>query len=380
MLPSLEDQVKLLRRQVAELEVELNESYQLKFPWAGNLGRWEWNYRSGRVTCSELKVHALGFEVSEMGPLVGDWTARIHPEDYDSAMNAMRRHLAGDVEVYETEYRIRAKDGGYRWYYDRGKITQTDAQGKPLVIAGVVFDVTERKRMEEQFRSTSDFKGLLITVLSHDIRGPLGAIRSMMESIDLYEPHEYAQLFRTVSEATLKVEVLLGGMLEWARLDQEYPRATPKPENLSQIVDEQLELFAHQARAKTLHLSSDIDPKLLVCADRRIVEVVVRNLVSNALKFTPAGGQVRLHAQEVAQGIEVKVTDTGEGMSESVAQSLREFSGSYTTRGTDGETGSGLGLVLCREFLRLSGGSLTIESQSGKGSTISFILPGAMSS
>ena len=100
MLPSLEDQVKLLRRQVAELEVELNDSYQLKFPWAGNLGRWERDYRSGRISCSELKVHALGFELAEMGPLVGDWTARIHPQDYDSAMNAMRRHLAGDVDVY----------------------------------------------------------------------------------------------------------------------------------------------------------------------------------------------------------------------------------------------------------------------------------------
>jgi PAS domain S-box-containing protein len=379
MLPSLEDQVQSLRQQVAHLEVELNNSYQLKFPWAGNLGRWEWDYLSGQVVCSELKVRAIGFEPAEMGPLVDDWTARIHPEDYESAMNAMRLHLAGELDVYETEYRIRTKDGGYRWFYDRGKTTQTDPQGKPLSIAGVVFDVTERKRIEEQLRASVEFKGHLIAVLSHDIRGPLGAIRSLMESIDLYEPQEYEQLFRTVGNAALKVEVLLGGMLEWARLDQNHSQVSPKPEKLAPIIEEQLEFFEQQAKAKTITLSSDIDPKLLIVADPRIVEVVVRNLISNALKFTPAGGQVSLYAHAVAQGIEVKVVDTGEGMIESVAQSLREFSGSYTTRGTDGETGSGLGLVLCREFLRLSGGSLTIASQPDKGSTFSFVLPGVMS-
>ena len=100
------------------------------------------------MTFNPLKVTTLGYDKSEIPPRVSYqyFTDMLHPEDYQKAMDAMLGHMYRDAGVYEVEYRIRAKDGSYRWYYDRGKITQRDEQGKPAFMAGIVFDITEKKK------------------------------------------------------------------------------------------------------------------------------------------------------------------------------------------------------------------------------------------
>ena len=146
-----------LVQRIAELELlnhellaEKEQEVRLEYAWTGNLGHWYWHIGTNAVTFNPLKVAALGYapdEVPEPVPYQF-FTDRIHPDDYEHTMQAMRDHLAGQAAVYEVEYRIRAKDGTYRWYYDRGRITRRDANGKPLFLAGIVFDVTEKKNMQ----------------------------------------------------------------------------------------------------------------------------------------------------------------------------------------------------------------------------------------
>ncbi len=140
-------ELELLNR---ELLAEKEQEVRLEYAWTGNLGHWYWHIGTNAVTFNPLKVAALGYapdEVPEPVPYQF-FTDRIHPDDYEHTMQVMRDHLAGQAAVYEVEYRIRAKDGTYRWYYDRGRITQRDANGKPLFLAGIVFDVTEKKNMQ----------------------------------------------------------------------------------------------------------------------------------------------------------------------------------------------------------------------------------------
>ena len=133
-----------------ELLKEKEQEVSLDFAWTGNLGHWYWNFKTNAVTFNPLKVTALGYTKDEIPEKVDYqfFTDKLHPEDYDICMDAMRDHLYGKSNVYEVEYRIRTKDGKYKWYYDRGKITRYDKDGKPLFLAGIVFDITERKEMK----------------------------------------------------------------------------------------------------------------------------------------------------------------------------------------------------------------------------------------
>ncbi|MDD4461300.1 MAG: sensor domain-containing diguanylate cyclase [Eubacteriales bacterium] len=114
---------------------------------SGNLGHWYWDVVSNTVTFNPLKVTTLGYQMDELPGQVSYqfFTDKLHPDDFQKTMDIMLDHLHGKTPVYEAEYRIRAKDGRYRWYYDRGKVTRYDADGKPVFLSGIVFDITEKK-------------------------------------------------------------------------------------------------------------------------------------------------------------------------------------------------------------------------------------------
>ena len=142
--------IQELERLNHELLKEKNQEATLEFAWTGNLGHWYWDMVTNAVTFNPLKVTTLGYELKDLPEHVTYqfFTDKLHPEDYSKSMEAMRNHLYGKAEVYEVEYRIRAKDGSYRWYYDRGRITQYGDDGKPVFLAGIVFDITDKKETQ----------------------------------------------------------------------------------------------------------------------------------------------------------------------------------------------------------------------------------------
>ena len=149
MLLARIEELEILNR---ELLTEKENEVRLKYSWTGNLGHWYWNVKTNTVTINPLKVTALGYDESEIPEHLTYqfFTNMLHPDDYQTAMDAMMNHLYGKSSVYEVEYRIKGKDGEYRWYYDRGRITQYDADGKPLFLAGIVFDITEKKALQTE--------------------------------------------------------------------------------------------------------------------------------------------------------------------------------------------------------------------------------------
>ncbi len=153
-----------LIQKIAALDKELEmlrkekESYEkLDYPWAGNLGRWVWDVKQNQVSCNPKKFEAIGFKREEVDPYIGYdfFTERLHTEDYARVMENMRAHLYGEIEAYEVEYRIRCKDGSYKWYYDRGVVTKRSTSGQPLVVAGIVFDISTQKEIEEKLRRSA---------------------------------------------------------------------------------------------------------------------------------------------------------------------------------------------------------------------------------
>ena len=138
---------------------------RLDFAWSGNLGHWYYNIKTGTVIFNPLKVESLGYQMNELPNRVSYkfFTEKVHPEDYENTMNIMRQNMTGLIPVYECEYRIQAKDGSWKWFYNRGKVTKRDPAGKPLFAAGIVFDITAKK--EKEFNLTNENK--LLEVQSH---------------------------------------------------------------------------------------------------------------------------------------------------------------------------------------------------------------------
>ena len=149
--------IKDLEMLNAELLKEKQQEERLNYDWVGNLGHWYWNVTNNEVTFNPLKVTSLGYEMDELPENITYqfFTDKVHPDDFEETMTAMKDHLTGKTEVYEVEYRIQSKDGDYKWFYDRGKVTQYDDKGAPAFLAGIVFDVTDKKRHEKDLEDAN---------------------------------------------------------------------------------------------------------------------------------------------------------------------------------------------------------------------------------
>lgn len=139
---------------IEKLENQINSKEQdqtVKIKWAGNLGQWTWFYKENKVIFNDLKVKSLGYDPQSIGKVNFEFfTTKLHPEDYERVMNNMRNHLKGKTGAYEVEYRIRHQDGHYLWYYDRGVVVKRENDGTPIVLEGIVFDISESKEVEQK--------------------------------------------------------------------------------------------------------------------------------------------------------------------------------------------------------------------------------------
>jgi len=151
------DHVRDLESKLDDVLLNNDNANFVQFEWAGNLGQWHWYVKENKVIFNDKKVEAIGYDPKKVGdPGFKFFTEKLHPDDYDRVMENMRNHLAGKSEAYEVEYRIKHKDGHYLWYYDRGSVIKRSDEGKPLLLQGIVFDISESKKIEEKLRYLSE--------------------------------------------------------------------------------------------------------------------------------------------------------------------------------------------------------------------------------
>lgn len=150
------ERIKQLENELTIMLDKKNKAFLVNFPWAGNLGEWHWYYDQNKVIFNEKKVTQIGYDIEEVGEVGFEFfTNKLHPDDYERVMQNMRAHLIGKTDAYEVEYRIQHKEGHYLWYYDRGVVTKRDSENKPLILQGIVFDITASKKIEDKLRHLS---------------------------------------------------------------------------------------------------------------------------------------------------------------------------------------------------------------------------------
>ena len=263
-----------------------------------------------------------------------------------------------------------------------------DEQHKPIAIIGINRDITERKKAEQEIKkinkelaALNSSKDKLFTIISHDLKGPfsgfLGITEELMNNInDLSkeEIHNFASVMNLTAE---KMNTLMNNLLEWAKMQSGKLEFNPGNIYLKDLIQNIIKLYASSAASKSINIIDNISDLITVFADRYMLSLVLRNLISNAVKFTPNGGEIKIDYSKKGKSVKVSVSDNGIGIDEEGLDRLFAIDSGYTTKGTNGEEGTGLGLVICKEMVEKNGGSLTVASVVGKGSTFSFTLPEA---
>jgi PAS domain S-box-containing protein len=520
---------------------------------------WELDLITHKVKFDSRKAEMLGY-LPEKFVDYEDFTALLHPDDFELAMNAMHKHLKGEDNKYEIEYRILNIFGEYKWFYDYGTVSKKDDNGTPLMVLGFVLDINERKRhesitssrlhliefslkhslddlLEETLNQTEiltgskigfyhfveddqisltlqnwstrtkrDFckaegkglhypisdagvwtdcvknrkpvihndypslmhkKGLpeghapvlreivvpvfrgnkikailgvgnkatdytdwdletvslfadivweiterkfteealkkseqklsqlniekdkFFSIIAHDLKNPLGSFRELTKLLhDSYQDFEeqerieYLDLMKTSSDNLYN---LLWNLLEWTNFQKGKIDYNPQKVNIFFVVNEIIELVSLSARNKSIQLKNSIISSVEIISDPNHLTFIIRNLLTNAIKYTPQNGliEIGINNEDSNQSkiykynnseICIYIKDSGIGMSQSIIDKLFHIDTSFTTPGTDQEKGTGLGLILCKEFVEKNGGKIWAESSPGNGSIFYFTL------
>ncbi len=226
------------------------------------------------------------------------------------------------------------------------------------------------KKQEDQLQEANEFKDKVFSVISHDLKSPVSTLTGLLELLKLntLTKEEKANIINNLDIALKNTKYLLDNILMWAN-----PKLNKGKKNtqffLYTVVDEIFQLFSIQANAKNITLINDIDPALSIKTDKNIIRLVLRNLISNALKFTPSGGRVEIAMKQEMRNVILMVKDNGIGIGEAELNRLFERNHHHSTRGTENEKGTGLGLMLCREFLEKNKHRIHAESRIGQGTT-----------
>lgn len=277
------------------------------------------------------------------------------------------------------------KDGNVIW--TEAVITLIfDDNGQFVFFLGASRDISKRRQVEEalreseqQLREINASKDKFFSIIAHDIRNPLGVMIGYTDMLLSYykefKSKDILDSLTTINRASKELLNLLENLLTWARSQTGRIDFEPQSENLSFMVNDAIVLQKEAARAKQILLSADIDASLEVFVDEQMLKTILRNLLSNAIKFTREGGTVTISSKIVAEFVQVTVSDSGVGIEPGILDTLFRIDISHSTPGTNQEKGSGLGLILCKEFVATHGGDIWIESEVDVGSTFSFTIP-----
>lgn len=263
-----------------------------------------------------------------------------------------------------------------------------DANRKKIGMVLVFRDSTEQRNLEKQMLNVNrellvanGTKDRFLSIISHDLRGPLAGIKMLLKVLneDMKKKEDaLAGMTQSLVDATESVFSLLENLLEWSKLQRGQEEFRPHYYRLDNIVRECLELFVLSAANKGITLEVDIPSHAMVFCDDRMIITVIRNLVSNALKFSHNNGKILINALDVGGDWQVSVIDSGVGMSKAILDKLFKVGEVIKSTGTGGETGNGIGLLLCNEFVSVNGGILFADSDGVSGSRFVFTIPKKM--
>jgi hypothetical protein len=308
----------------------------------------------------------------------------VHKDDHAKVVGNYIKRLNSEPVDPRYQFRVLTKNRGIRWVEVSGASIEWD--GKPATF-NFMTDITERKIAEheidlknQELINLNAEKDKLFSIIAHDLRSPFSSFMSYTEMMveDLYNMsiQEIQEMAVEMKKSAFNLYNLLENLLEWSRMQSGLTSFTHSPFLLKPKLSECMTLVMQAASKKEIGICYDIPEDLTVDADTNMLNSIIRNLASNAVKFSNKGDTIYLHARPLnSEFTEISISDTGIGMSKSLIEKLFKLTKETGRIGTDGEPSTGLGLLLCKDFVEKHGGRIWVESEEGKGTAFYFTLP-----
>ena len=286
-----------------------------------------------------------------------------------------------------TEIKLVRKDGATFWNEQNAGVIN-DSKGSPKGFFVIIRDISRRKADEEQIlkftmdlKESNTTKDKLFSIIAHDLKNPFQALLGFSEiltreisseNVNIEEISKYIQI---IYESAKRGYDLLINLLEWARIQSGKIRTVVETLSLLEIIVYNINGTNSNALSKNILVQYPENKDYIINTDKALLNVILRNLINNAIKFTPSYGEITISVKQVERFLFISVKDSGIGISEENKKKLFRTDVMYSTLGTNNEVGTGLGLILCKEFVNKLGGDIFVESIDGHGTTFTFTLP-----
>ncbi len=377
----------VIKLQTTSRDISSRKNLEILFSEAqkmAHVGGWEFDLQSGALTWTDevYRIH----ELPVGKPLKIEDGLSFYPKDVKevvetSIQGAIEHDLDWDIEVPF----VTAK-GHNKWVRAKGRAEFLE--GKAYKLLGTFQDVTLQKEFEKkiheqnvQLQNLTETKDKIYSILAHDLKGVffgisgmLGLIKEDLEDYTEIDPTLFSQL-SLVESSTNQAQQLFENLLHWTRLQSNALRPDFSEVDLSKEIHKAVKLFHSSIENKNLILSLDFDEELTLIGDANMLSTIIRNLISNAIKFTLKNGTVSVEAEKSNNTIQLKVSDTGIGMPKGVEKNLFNPDKRPGRSGTKNENGNGLGLLLTKEMVQIHKGTISVESEEDKGSRFTITLP-----
>ena len=289
--------------------------------------------------------------------------------------------------VHDYDTQLIKKDGGIIHCSLSAEFIYLTEEKEPIGIKGVLHDISGRIKDQEELRQSelklkeaNISKEKLFSIIAHDLIGPIGTNKAIVDlivgQVDELTHEEVVTLITSLKPSLDATYSLIVNLLSWARIQQDKLKPNIEEVSLNMLLEDMLSLVSGQAERKSIIITLSGDKLVNVMADKNQLDIVFRNLVSNAIKFSNNGGEVHITVDSKNDTVEIKIADSGIGMSQKQIDSILSRKSSVEVkRGTDNEKGTGFGLVIVSEFIRSNNGMLNISSKEGEGTTFTVIMP-----
>jgi PAS domain S-box-containing protein len=315
-----------------------------------------------------------GYNIEEAKEYLGQYPVK------EKKNEKLKEHFKKVIEdnsshIYESS--ITAKSGEH--IVTQTTLTPiTDESGEISYVVAIDSDIRKLKQVEEELQKLNATKDKFFSIIAHDLKNPfhslVAAIKTLRMKINDYPKDKILYFLENMEDVAEKGYDLLINLLEWSRSQTGRLNFRTEEYNLHDLVKSSIDLLKTYANNKGVKIMNQVDKSVSVKADKNTISTVLRNLISNAIKYSTKGDKVRIYCKEKEGFCYVYVEDTGIGIKKEDLNKLFRIDQNFSTRGTQEEAGTGLGLILCKEFVEKNGGEIFVESEPGKGTTFSFYL------
>lgn len=305
------------------------------------------------------------------------------PESHKQVMEYAAKRIQGLKVPASYEITVVTKSGKLKYLDNSSTIINFNNQKAFL---NTSLDITEHKLLlkamsesESALRELNAQKDKFFSIIAHDLKSPFNAILGfselLLEQINEKNYTEIDKYAISIEQSSQRAFDLLINLLEWSRAQIGKVEFTPENFDMADLIKENIRLLESNAEQKAITINENIQHRIIAFADKQMINTVLRNLISNAIKFTQKGGEIKVLAENRAKEILISVIDNGIGIEPERIENLFRIDKSNSTPGTNKEHGTGLGLMLCKDFVEKHGGKIWAESKPGKGTVFYFTLP-----